>query len=333
LYKPSKRKGITGFLFTTLMVCALVVPLAIPTAVFANGPSPFATEVVSSNGPFGPYPYDDPNALLGKPTTRFKDPMNPPDERAKLVEAVYNVGLDDEPLITTLNEGAEIVVKFDHQVLDDPDSPYGIDLLVFGNSFFVGDGYVNDDTNMNEYMLTGGGFFESIKVSVSQDGIDWYRYDSGPYGDNMFPTHAYLWDRENAQWTDTEMDWTKPVNPALTINDFNGISAADAIDLYNGSAGGAGFDLAESGYAWIQYIKVEGLSGFAGGEIDAFADVANPYPDWDVNMDNDIDTQDVALVGLHWGETGEPGWIREDVNNDGVVETQDVAIIGLHWGE
>jgi hypothetical protein len=332
--KPSKRKGIPGILLTAVVLCALVVPMA--TTVTADSPSPFATAVVSFSGPFGPSPYDDPNAVLGKPTTKLKDPYtSPPDERVKLVEPAWNVGLSDEPLIITLNEGAQIVVMFDHQVEDDPDNPYGIDLLVFGNSFFTGDGFVSDETDMNTYILTGGGFFENIKVSVSQDGVNWYRYDNGPYGDNMFPTQAYLWDRVNTQWTDTEMDWTKPVNPALTLGDFAGLSAADAIDLYDGSAGGAGFDLAESGYAWIQYVRVEGLSGFCGGEIDAFADVVpvTSCPDWDVNEDGGIDILDVACVGLHWGETGDPGWIREDVNNDGSVDILDVAVIGLHWGE
>ena len=545
--KLTKGKGILGVLLTAMMVCALLAP----SAVAADNPSPFATEVVSSDGPFGPSPYDDPNALLGKPTTRFKDQWNPPTERVKLVEPAYNVGISDEKLITTLNYDAgppedksEIVVKFDHQVMDDPDNPYGIDLLVFGNPFFTGSGFVNDYTNMNDYMLTGGGFFENVKVSVSQDGVNWYRYDDGPYGDNMFPTQAYLWDRENAQWTETEMDWTKSVNPALTLADFNGISAADAIDLYDGSAGGTGFDLAESGYEWIQYVRVQGISGFAGGEIDAFADVApicsdvtidlratgagpneiidvtnytvsagtvtedgitvdkqtamgalicycqdysinievtegswgpyvvqiggnsadencwmyavnevtpgagaaayalssgdnvhwfnytlglyslslsldktsivpgeditfsvtwtdgngtmtdvenaevlvsailydpgvsqgytnsggdltvtwndegtyypyaeidtrtsmyqwptpeftcaGAYPNWDVNEDGVIDTQDIVRVGMHWGETGTPGWIREDVNSDGKVDTQDIVIIGMHWGE
>ena len=54
----------------------------------------------------------------------------------------------------------------------------------------------------------------------------------------------------------------------------NRVSAADAIAAYDGSGGGTGFDLDESGYDWIQYIKVEGTSDFSGGEIDAFSDVA-----------------------------------------------------------
>jgi outer membrane protein assembly factor BamB len=56
-------------------------------------------------------------------------------------------------------------------------------------------------------------------------------------------------------------------------------------------------------------------------------------PDWDINCDGSINILDVTSVGLHWSETGEPGWIREDVNNDGIVNILDVAVIGLHWGE
>lgn len=56
-------------------------------------------------------------------------------------------------------------------------------------------------------------------------------------------------------------------------------------------------------------------------------------PDWDVNADGNINILDVARVGLRWGESGEPGWIREDVNNDGKVNILDVALIGIHWGE
>ena len=67
------------------------------------------------------------------------------------------------------------------------------------------------------------------------------------------------------------------------------------------------------------------------GKVWAFGSIA--YPDWDVNQDGSIDILDVARVGLHWGETGDPGWIREDVNNDGSVNILDVAVIGLHWGE
>lgn len=70
------------------------------------------------------------------------------------------------------------------------------------------------------------------------------------------------------------MDFTKPVNPAFgPVFEAGGLSAADGIDLYDSSGGGTGFSLAESGFASIQYAKIEGLPGFDGGEVDAFASV------------------------------------------------------------
>ena len=56
-------------------------------------------------------------------------------------------------------------------------------------------------------------------------------------------------------------------------------------------------------------------------------------PDWELNGDHVCNICDVVVIGLHWGETGTPGWIPEDVNSDGVVDVLDVTIIGLHWGE
>lgn len=258
-------------IITILLTAGLA---ALTIAAYAY--SPYATTLVSySSDLTGSGLYNDPYAVLGQPSTMFYNTWGGAgNRRVKLVEPAYNVGPDGEKLITTINTGTSIVVEFDHQVMDDPLNPFGIDFLVFGNSFFAGSGgSVSESTNLNTFNIGGGIFAENTKVSVSQDGTNWYTYDSGPYADSMFPTNAYLWDSVNACWTDTESDYTKPVDPSLTNADFAG-TAAHAIELYNGSAGGTGFDLTESGYSWIQYIKVEGVSGFAGGEIDGFSDVA-----------------------------------------------------------
>lgn len=241
----------------------------------AEPPSPFATAVVESCGPFGKDAYGHPQAVLGKPATHTKDGGGAT-SRVKMVEPAWIYGLDGEPLITTLGSGSYITVRFDHKVMDDPNNPYGLDFIVFGNSFFnLGGAYVNDDSDMNETLLTGGAWTEKVKVSVSQDGKEWYTYEDGPYGDGLFPTQAHQWDSENRRWTDREMDWTRPVDPDLTLADFKDRTVAEAISMYNGSAGGTGFDLAESEYPWIRYIRVEGGEGaFKGGEIDAFSDVA-----------------------------------------------------------
>jgi len=255
--------------------------------------SPFAIEVVAAQGPFGAAPYDDPASLLGRPSTNYYDPLGgwsggTTVRRVKLVEPAHHLDPGQtHKLITTVNEGASVVVRFEQPILDDPAHPYGIDLLVFGNAYYLSSGFVNDSTDMNTLMLTSGAFIEPIKVSVSpgytgklgQDPTnsatwDWYRYENGPYADTAFPTHAYRWNRTNSTWSSDLMDFTKPVNPVFgPVLDAGGLSAADAIDLYDGSGGGTGFDLAESGFTSIQYIKVEGLAGFAAGEVDALASV------------------------------------------------------------
>jgi hypothetical protein len=61
--------------------------------------------------------------------------------------------------------------------------------------------------------------------------------------------------------------------------------------------------------------------------------ITQAQPDWDLNSDHVCNIGDVVVIGLHWSETGDPGWIPQDINRDGVIDTLDVAIIGLHWGE
>lgn len=268
----------------------LILALGLAAALEAAA-GPYATEIVRAAGAFGPAPYHDPNSVLGAPATSFRNLFGGT-ARVKLVEAAYNVaptntGLLTTNLILTLAAGDEVIVRFDQPVQDDPTHPYGVDLLVFGNSFFTPNQFVNDNTDLNNCLLTGGIFGEPLKVSVSpgftgQPGEDvndpatwpWYRYDTGPYADTAFPTHAYKWNRATTNWSDEAMDFTKPVNPAMRTAIGAGVSAADAVDLYNGSGGGTGFDLRESGFAAIQYVKVQGIDPvYTDGEVDAFAAV------------------------------------------------------------
>lgn len=50
-------------------------------------------------------------------------------------------------------------------------------------------------------------------------------------------------------------------------------STANAIGSYIHSGGGTGFDLAQSGFESIQYVRVESNATYRDGEIDAFAAV------------------------------------------------------------
>lgn len=276
-----------------LTLASASVALACGTGIGAaasDGYGAHAAEVIAWEGPFGPVPYDDPLAVLGPPSTEFLDPFRVGMvRRVSLVEPAFHVGTDGAgKLLTSIEDGGSLVVRFERPVRDDPANAYGIDFLVFGNAFYGARGGVGEGANLAGVRLSGEAFFEPLQVSVSpgylggpgEDPDDWmswswYRYGDGPYGDTAFPTQAFRWDREAVAWSETVMDFTKPVNPALAWLFLAGHetlpTVADAIDLYDGSGGGTGFDLAESGFAEIRYVRIEALPGHGGGEIDAFA--------------------------------------------------------------
>jgi len=54
---------------------------------------------------------------------------------------------------------------------------------------------------------------------------------------------------------------------------------------------------------------------------------------WDVNQDGSIDVKDMILVGNHFDETGDAGWLAEDVKADGSIDVLDLIMIGNHFGE
>lgn len=263
-----------------------------PFALEAAGTnySPYAAELATSQGPFGASPYDDPLSILGEPTSlavNFDPTIGNSPFHVKLVEAAYNRDVDGKKVILTLNRAAtnsgynyaSVTVKFDHVIRDDPANPYGIDFEVFGNTFYVGSGFIGDTTDMRSYNLVGGAFAEPMLVSVSPDGTNWYTYTNGPYCDSTFPTHGFAWDPGQFDattngWTKRRMDFTKPVNPALDgVLGASGttMSAFNALKFYNGSGGGTGFDLAQSGFSSIQYIRINAAPGFYAGEVDAFS--------------------------------------------------------------
>jgi hypothetical protein len=193
--------------------------------------------------------------------------------RASLVVGAYNRDPGGKSTVVTVSAGQQFIVGFDHDVRHDPRKPYGIDLIVFGNSFFTAGSAVTPTSDWSNVSIAGGVNTEPLSVSVAQLSTGpWYTF-SGRTGDGLFPTEAYGWDKKTSAWG-PEQDFTKPVNPALTESDFVGKSAADGVALYDGSGGGAGFNLASSGFDWIRYVRFTG----DGGEVDAVADVT-PVPE------------------------------------------------------
>ena len=307
-------------------------------AADASAVSDFASEVVDWQGDFYANDlYNDPCAMLGKPAVRCRnaatpfDPTPPFSFRVKLVEAAYYLSIDQQRVLTRIYAGEYITVKFDHKVMDYPGNPYGRDFIVFGNAFLGVSGNteekISDSSDMNQRRLTNpAGIIEEqaqVIVRVSQDGYVWHTFSpddpNTPKVDSLFPTQAYLWDSQNAVWTDIEMDFTRPVDPNLSLNDFDGLTVADAIDLYNGSGGGASFDLRDlpdfndlpvdpqTGCRWIQYIRFEVIGDpYTDVEIDAVSDVSicgdptHPYPPGDINRDCRVNLLDLMTLSENW---------------------------------
>jgi hypothetical protein len=56
------------------------------------------------------------------------------------------------------------------------------------------------------------------------------------------------------------------------------------------------------------------------------------YSSYDMNLDKTINLLDLTDVASHYGESGTPGWIKEDINKDGVVRVLDLVLVATHWG-
>lgn len=316
-----------------------IIILVVLCLAGACSASEFATTLIYAAGTFGPYPYNDPNVVLGEPAAWVYDDNAYYHYNTfiacSLVYGAWNTGYNsaDTPpdpndpndpanlmkqLVVTLGPGSSIIVGFDHKVLDEPDNPYGIDFIVFGNSAFTTKGNVAPNSDMDSLQigtskeLNGG---EKVKVEVAQEpnGL-WMAFSHGPWGDTLFPTNRFSWDSINKAWGEP-LNPLKPVSPNLEMSDFSSLAVSQAIILYDGSAGGGGFDLQwlrpedyqslsvdpQTGRRWIQYIKFSSVSS---GEVDAVADVApvdGPrFPAGDVNYDYRVDLQDFMILAENW---------------------------------
>ena len=232
------------------------------------------------------------------------------------VVSVFNAPwLADE--IVSLGEGGCLTLRFATPVEDDPANPWGVDLLVFSNAFF----------------LDGGGgiaglFADGGTVEVSPDGAQWAEVP-GASADGLHPTQG---------WTDSgpfdeeagrlPTDFTRPVNPAFGLDHFVGSSYADALAIYGRSGGGAAIDIAPTGHAAISYVRICNPSGGVTVEIDALADIA-PVVTGDVDGDAVVGVDDLLAVIVQWGPIA-PG-TTADLDGDGMVNVDDLVIVILHW--
>jgi hypothetical protein len=56
-------------------------------------------------------------------------------------------------------------------------------------------------------------------------------------------------------------------------------------------------------------------------------------PNWDMNNDGECNVFDQVMISLHYGESGSPGWIREDADNNGRIQVADLLLVSSHYSE
>ena len=214
--------------------------------------------------------YTDPATSLGEPT-RFTGvgvfpgavtPFNP----AYMPTEIVSIGV-----------GGSLVVKFDQPITNDLAHPYGMDLLIFGNS---GYNAINYPQGVTDGSLFGAGHG---RIEVSADGSQWTLINS-VQADGAFPTLGYsdMTDPYSPNPGSVLSDFTRPVNPTFTAT--SGTTFAQIVAAYAGSGGGTGVDIGEVGLSSISYVRITNPNSTGTVEIDAFSRVAVPGPGTGVAM-------------------------------------------------
>ena len=213
----------------------------------------FATEWNSGVG------FTDKDAIIGAPARETPGewggpitPFSPP----YLPEQILSVG-----------QGGEVTLKFAEPIRNERLNPFGLDFIVFGSA-----GFTITNGDFSGGAITDGTLFGQAdgetRVSVSVDGDAWFTLNPGqaPTLDTYCPT-------------DGSGDFGLPINPTLAKDDFAGGGLGRFAELYAGSGGGSGYDIAWAVdvdnnpviLAQVQFLRLEVLSGKV--EIDAVSDV------------------------------------------------------------
>jgi hypothetical protein len=238
----------------------------------------YAASVVSSNLTSAA-PYNNPNAVLGQPTTLFSDTLDTPAGvyHASMVAAPFNTdsseGNDLIASLGNMNTGSgSLIVKMASPITHSDSHWYGDDFIVYGVASFSDANYdfVTPTTDMSQFVIADQGPYTLYQngaptVSVSADGVHFTQLSTSQV---LLPTNSYSWagisSSDPSGWGALN-DFTKPVDPSLTVSSFVGQNVAYADNtLYDGSAGGQAFSLAGSGLSTINYIEFTGFGSIDG---------------------------------------------------------------------
>jgi hypothetical protein len=180
-------------------------------------------------------------------------PFSPPFSKSQLV---------------SIGAGGEITLQMDVPIVNDPTEPFGLNFIIFANSFFVQNGGSGQSAT-----TSGSLFFHSAStlIQVSPDNVNWYTLNPtlAPQPGEWFPTYG-------------GGNPLSAVDPSLATMNFAGMTLAQIESLYGGSAGGTGYSLSwaqDSGgnsvnLASADCVRIEVQSGVL--DMDAISAVPEP---------------------------------------------------------
>ncbi len=304
------------------VVCAFALNLAGTPAAIAlpGGNEAFANQWIEyDQGDNAAKGYTDPLAALGSPE-RFTGEGIFPGVISQFNSAF---GLDE---IVSIGAGGHLTVSFENPVTDDPANPFGIDLLIFGNTGFI-------DANYPNGIVAGLFGADGGIIEVSENGVDWFEIESLA-ADGIFPTSGYLDSNPYDAVPGSELtNFALPVDPTLTLGDFLGLNFTEVMATYAGSGGGVGVDLADVGLDSISFVRIAVPNDATlNVEIDAFSDVSPAFDPADLNQDGSVSTIDLLILFSLWGPCpDEPKDCPGDLDGDQIVNTSDLLILFASW--
>lgn len=256
-----------------MQILSAVVAAMVAAASPVRAADPYADRIVSYvPGVDFSAGFDDPSVALGSPERMTGEQIGFP---GVVSVASGPFGTDE---IVSIGTGGQLTVQFDEPITNDPTHAFGVDLIVFGNSGFT--------WNFNEnHVTTPAGLFgsERGRIEVSADNVTYFEVP-GVFADALFPTQGFLdggvFDADPGSRLS---NFQLPVDPSLTLGDFDGLMLEAVRALYGGSGGGTPVDIGAAVDAdgnpvdlgEIQFVRITaGVDGSP--EIDAFVAVPEP---------------------------------------------------------
>lgn len=299
-----------GLLVRTLVsFLGVVIATTAPTHAgeFANAVLSYSQGSNAANG------YTNPLVALGAPERFTGEGIDP-----SAVTPFQPCFLNTE--VVSIGSGGSLTLAFDPPLVDHPGNPFGVDFIVFGNSFFTDGAYPNGSVSA---LAADGGTIE-----VTADGTHWIAVPSS-LADGLFPTMGWVDALPYSSSAGTiAADPRLPVDPAWMMNDLIGLSYADLVARYAGSAGGSGVDLAGVGLTQAIAVRISVAAGFYPNvEIDAVARVRPATHPADIDGNGAVDGLDLAAVLSAFGSAS----ATADIDHNGVVDGPDLAAILAGW--